>query len=135
MARAGLFGRVRSRAARFDLPRPHRLFVAFEDRAAAEAVIRALGREAKDVWFFEGPSGEAELDPGNAGPSRPFSWLLSHNVEYLEELRRTVAEGRAVVGVPARTLGVAEELAENLKRNGGLVLAYTAHWNFVPVGE
>jgi hypothetical protein len=135
MAGSMLAGRTGSRAARFDLPRPHRLFVAFDDRAAADAAVRALGPAAEDMWFFEGTSGEDELDPGRAGgPSRLFAWVLSHNVEYLEELRRTVADRHTVVAVTARTLDVAEELAQTLRNHGGRALAYTAHWNFVPVG-
>jgi hypothetical protein len=118
---------------RFVLPRPHRLFVAFDDHAAAEAALRSLVPEVTDVWFFEGRSGAEELDPGGPKPSRLFSWVLSHNVEYLEDLSRTVTDGRTVVAVPARTLGVAEDMSHRLHRHGGQVLAYTAHWNFVPV--
>jgi hypothetical protein len=143
MAHSVLPGRPRSRAARFDLPRPHRLFVAFDDRASADAGVRALGaggldavgQSPEEIWFFEGASGEEELDPGRAGgPSRLFAWVLSHNVEYLEELRRTVADGHTVVALPARPQDVAEELARTLRGHGGRALAYTAHWNFVPVG-
>jgi len=133
MARTERPGPARSRPARFFLPRPHRLFVVFDDRAAADAAVHALGPEANDAWFFEAASGAAELDPVRPGPSRLFSWVFSHNVEYLEGLSRTVATGRTVVAVPARTLEVAEDVARRLRHNGGRALAYTAHWNFVPL--
>lgn len=133
MARAGRSAATRSRASRFFLPRPHRLFVVFDDGAAAHAAIEALGPQGQGSWFFEGPDGAAELDPVQPGSSRLFSWVFSHNVEYLESLSQTVATGKSVVGVPARTLQVADDLAGKLRHAGGRPLAYTAHWNFVPL--
>lgn len=124
-----------SRAARFFVPRSHRLFAVFDDRSGAVAALEDLPEaESADTWFFEGAAGAAELDPDRrTGPGRLFSWVFSHNVEYLRGLSRTVAAGRVVVAVPARTLRAAEGASSVLRRGHGRVLAYTAHWNFVPM--
>lgn len=59
--------------------------------------------------------------------------MFSHNVEYLRGLSRTVAGGKVIVAVPARDIRAAEGASSVLRRRRGRVLAYTAHWNFVPM--
>jgi len=126
---------ARSRAARFFIPRSHRLFVSFSDRAAADAAVGTLPPGiAGDAWFFEGQSGVDELEPDRQrGRSRVFSFVFSHNVEFLHSLARLVQDGEVVVALPAPNLRAAEELGPRLVEHGAQVLAYTAHWNFVPV--
>ena len=131
-------GRQRRRPARFFVPRSHRLFVVFEDRPAAEAALAGLAQAvpSDDIWFFEGPSGAAELDPyAVTGPARLLSWLFSHNIEHLLELSRIVADGQVVVAVPATHLSEADEVARVLRAGGGQWFSYTAHGNFVPVSS
>ena len=124
-----------SRATRLFVPRSHRLFVSFDDPAAAAAGLAGLEpSEQADAWVFEGPEGARELDPGSAGGlARTFSWVFSHNVEMLWSMSRMVEAGRVLVALPAARLQVADTLSQVLRRRGAQVLAYTAHWNFVPV--
>lgn len=126
-----------SRAARLFVPRSHRLFVAFDDSAAAAAGLAGLEpAERQDAWVFEGPEGARELDPGSAGGlARTFSWVFSHNVEMLWNMSRMVEAGKVLVALPAARLRVADALSQVLRPRGAQVLAYAAHWNFVPVSS
>jgi len=137
MSSRGSNNKTGSRAARFFVPRSHRLFGVFDNRASAESALAALTaeqRQADDVWFFERAAGARELDPGEVvGPARFVSWLFSHNIETLRELSTIVSDGQVVIAVPARSLRVAEETAQVLRRRGGQWFAYTAHGNFVPM--
>ncbi len=124
---------ARRPANRLFIPRPHRLFAVFPDRASAEAALAAAPADTRrDTWLFEGFDGAAELSPDTGGLRRIFSWIFSHNVEFLHELARMVGDGRVVVAVPARTLAAASAIGAELRRRDGTVIAYTAHWNFVP---
>lgn len=128
--------RIRRRATRFVVPRSHRLFAVFGDGDRAHAALDDLpSAAAAGAWIFGGDAGADELDPDTEGAmSRVFSFTFSHNVEFLQSLARMVRGGEVVVAVPARRLGDAQAMARHLRRGGGEVLAYTAHWNFVPVG-
>ena len=125
------------RPAHHFVPRSHRLFSVFEDRASADSALAALTaaqQREDDIWFFERGAGARELDPGEVvGPARFISWLFSHNIETLRELSSIVANGQVVIAVPAKNLQVAEETARVLRKRGGQWFAYTAHGNFVPV--
>lgn len=126
-----------SRAAHFFVPRSHRLFAVFDSRRAAESALEDLSpADSAATWIFEGTSGSRELDPGHgAGLTRLTSWVFSHNLEYFRGLSHTVATGKVVVAVPARSVRAAEDVGRVLIRHGGRVLAYTAHWNFVPMTQ
>lgn len=126
---------ARPRATRWFVPRSHRLFLVFDDRATAERALADLAAaDAAATWFFEGGEGARELDPDAvAGPGRLFSWLFSLNVEFLRDLSRSVAGGRVAVAVPARNQRAADDAARLLRQHGAEALAYTAHGNFIPV--
>lgn len=130
-------GGARPRPARYFLPRSHRLYAEFEDRAAADRAVTALseaGFAVDDVWVFEGPAGADELDPGEArGVARLFSLWLSHNVEYLHNFGQAVREGDVLVAVPVPRVETASQMAPLLRARGGGGLTYTAHGNFVPL--
>lgn len=125
------------RATRLFVPRSHRLFVAFDDSGAAATGLADLDpAERAEAWVFEGDEGARELDPGSAGGlGRMFSWVFSHNVEMLWSMSRMVAAGKVLVALPAARLSVADSLGQALRGRGAQVLAYTAHWNFVPVSS
>ena len=127
----------RSRAARYFVPRSHRLFAVFDNRATADtavAELRSSPVSKDDTWFFEGDEGARELDPGAVGgPVRAFSWLFSDNIEHLRGMSRSVADGQVVVAVFAKNLQAADGAARVLRGHGGQWFAYTAHGNFVPV--
>lgn len=125
----------RRRATHFFVPRSHRLFVLADDDGVAAGALADLPAEvAADTWRFSGAEGVAELDPDLiGGPARLASWLFSHNVEFLRGLARAVASGQVVLAAPARSLRAADTAAAALRRPGLQVLAYTSHWNFVPV--
>lgn len=122
--------------ARFFVPRSHRLYTVVDSEAAAERMLHELGvgTGGAGAWVYTGEAGTGALDPdAAAGGTRLFSWLFSHNVEFLRTLSRTVRAGDVVVAVPAPNLRTADELARRLRQAGVEVLAYTAHGNFVPL--
>jgi hypothetical protein len=131
--------RARPRPARYFVPRSHRLFMVFDDRATAGLAVAALQPPASDdqePWFFEGRPGADEFDPDAVvGAGRAFSWLFSHNIEHLRELSRIVADGQVVVAVYAKDLRAADKAARLMRERGGQWATYTAHGNFVPLSN